>query len=64
MTMDDSNVLEMVSGGAAMVACWVPLMLIFSCMSFFDPSPAVFFLLAGIATAYVRFFLPELAGSK
>lgn len=63
MLVDDTEVNGMVSGGAAMVVCWIPLMVIFSCMSFLDPSPFVFFLLAGVATAYVRFFLPELAGN-
>lgn len=52
-----------VSGATTMAACWVPLMIIFSVMSFFDPSPVVFFVLAGIATTYVKVFLPELVGA-
>lgn len=59
----DKEIYDMVSSGAMMVACWIPLMAIFSLMSILDPSPVVFFLLAGLATAYVRFFLPELASS-
>ena len=53
----------MTSGATTMAVFWIPLMLIFSLMSFIDVTPFVFFILAGVATTYVKVFLPELVGA-
>lgn len=51
------------SGGSVMATCWVPLLAIFACMAYYDLNPFFFFMLAGLATAYIHLFLPELSGS-
>lgn len=61
---DGTRMMQMTSGGTVMAAFWVPLMVVFSCMTLIDTSPVVFFLLAGVATTYVNIFLPELAGTS
>lgn len=52
------------SGASPVATCWVPLVAIFVCMTYYDFSPVLFFTLAGIATAYIHVFLPELSGSR
>lgn len=60
----DEQVMAMfVSGANTVATCWVPLVAIFSCMAYYDLNPVFFFVLAGIATAYIHVFLPELSGS-